>query len=141
MKKLLRQFRHGERGFTLIELLVVVAILGVLAAVVVPNVGKFMGSGTIEAANTETHNVQTAVLAYMVDNSLATITGGGSVGPVADIGPGSANGTTVKSFIMGTLQATYTISAEGEIVEPVTPEDPGKWASLAWSADAGWYKP
>jgi len=137
MKRLLKQFRYGEKGFTLIELLVVIAILGVLAAVVVPNVGRFMGAGTVEAANTESHNIQTAVLAYMVDNSLATITGGGSVGPAADIGPGP-NGTTVKSFITGILQATYTISSEGEITG-ATAEATGKWSSLSWSATAGWF--
>jgi len=139
MKRLLRQFRYGERGFTLIELLVVVAILGVLAAVVVPNVGKFMGSGTIEAANTETHNVQTAVLAYMADNNLATITGGGSVGPAVDL-PAGPKGTTAKSFITGTLQATYTISAGGEITAAI-PEATGKWSALSWDAAKGWYKP
>ncbi len=142
MKRFIKKFRYGEKGFTLIELLVVVAILGVLTAVVVPNVGKFMGSGTVEAANTETHNVQTAVLTFMVDNSLATIDPdlGTTVGPATDIGPapGSAN-ITVKSFIMGTMQATYAISAEGEITAAVA-DEAGKWASLFWSADAGWFK-
>ena len=53
MKRFMKSFRYGEKGFTLIELLVVVAILGILAAVVIPNVGKFFGAGAVEAANTE----------------------------------------------------------------------------------------
>jgi len=68
--------KRGEKGFTLIELLIVVAILGVLAAVVIPNVGRFIGRGETEAAATEKTNIQTAVIAMMTDNNLSELPAG-----------------------------------------------------------------
>ena len=65
--------KRGERGFTLIELLIVVAILGVLAAVVIPNVQRFIGAGEEEAAETELSTIQTAVVAMMVDNQVSEL--------------------------------------------------------------------
>ena len=65
--------KRGEKGFTLIELLIVVAILGVLAAVVIPNVGRFIGRGEAEAKDTELSNMQSAVVAMMVDNGLSAL--------------------------------------------------------------------
>jgi len=65
--------KRGEKGFTLIELLIVVAILGVLAAVIIPNVGRFIGAGEEEAQETELSNIRTAVVAMMVDNQLSEL--------------------------------------------------------------------
>ncbi len=74
MRGFTKRFSYGQKGFTLIELLVVVAILGVLAAVVMPNVSKFMGSGKTEAGKTELANVQLAMTAMMADTSSSNVT-------------------------------------------------------------------
>jgi prepilin-type N-terminal cleavage/methylation domain-containing protein len=65
--KVRRSFRYGEKGFTLIELLIVVAILGILAAVLIPNVFGFLRTGNLAAANTEVATVKTAAAAYYAE--------------------------------------------------------------------------
>jgi len=63
MDRLARFFRSGEKGFTLIELLVVVAILGLLVAILIPNVISFIGEGESESNAEVQHTVQLAVTA------------------------------------------------------------------------------
>jgi type IV pilus assembly protein PilA len=101
VKKLFKQFKYGKKGFTLIELLVVVAILGVLAAVAIPNVAKFIGSGKEEAANTELANVQTAVTAYMAAND--------------GVAPDSTDDLLPTYLLQDVKYGPYTIAADGTV--------------------------
>ncbi|MEY4421423.1 MAG: ral secretion pathway protein GspG [Pseudomonadota bacterium] len=57
-----------QRGFTLIELMVVLAILGVLAALVVPNVLNRADDARITAAKADVGNLMQALKLYRLDN-------------------------------------------------------------------------
>ena len=103
LKKLTKKFRYGQKGFTLIELLVVVAILGVLAAVAIPNVSKFIGEGQTEALNSEVSSLQTALTAYMVANDGRCPASGDYA--TADTTTGD---TLVPDYLSKAPEATYT---------------------------------
>jgi general secretion pathway protein G len=60
--------RALRRGFTLIELMVVLVIIGVLAALIVPNVLDRTDDARVTAARTDTHNLMQALKLYRLDN-------------------------------------------------------------------------
>lgn len=118
----------NEKGFTLIELLVAVAILGVLAAVAVPNIGKFIDKGQEESYATELYNIRVATLALLADsdsklldddydtptNDMSTIT--------ADSGVLSLD-MYINGLVDGKLASDcqYTFTQDGEVVTQITP--------------------
>jgi prepilin-type N-terminal cleavage/methylation domain-containing protein len=117
MKSLMKRMHRGEKGFTLIELLIVVAILGIIAAVVIPNLGAFMVTGKLSAANSEVENVKSASLAYYAENSAWP-----------------ADSSVLGPFLAGNISSTYGFDTSYGWVVNAT----GGWDTqgLAWSSGA-----
>ena len=67
-RRLLTRSRRGQRGFTLIEIMVVVIILGILAAIVAPNVIGRVGDAQITAAKSDIRGIENALKLYRLDN-------------------------------------------------------------------------
>ena len=93
---------RGQKGLTLIELLIVVAILGIIAAVIIPNIGTFMTMGVVSAANTEAENVKTASLAYYADSG---------IWPVHT--DSTSGNYSFTDYYAGTLKASYSFDTDG----------------------------
>ena len=117
MRRILRGVRRGEKGFTLIELLIVIAILGILAAVVVPNLAGFIGAGNAAAANQEVANIETSAMAYYAENG---------------DWPGTSDVLVTDGYISATPQYyVYSFDAYGKV--DITDGDPSIIGDLTWN--------
>jgi len=124
VKRFLKSFHYGHRGFTLIELLVVVAILGVLALVVVPNVTRMLGVADVAAANTEAATVETAAVAYIAENN--------GVVPV----PFTSEVLLTEGppYLTRLPKATYGLDTGGMILSATVLTE-GGWTGIEWNPE------
>jgi len=68
--------KKDERGFTLIELMIVIAIIGILAAIAIPQFSAYRTRSYNSAAQSDLRNAATAQEAYYVDHQTYTGTPG-----------------------------------------------------------------
>ena len=108
LKKLVTRVAKGQGGFTLIEMIVVVGIIAVLAAVIVPNIGKFIGSGEQGAKNAEWGSVQTAMNAMMAEQAITAVTASTSGNPGTRNWSALPAGTNTAT-LDGYLQSASTV--------------------------------
>lgn len=60
----MKNFRLNKKGFTLIELMIVIAIIGVLAAIAIPNFISYRNRSYCSATETTARNVAAAIAEY-----------------------------------------------------------------------------
>ena len=68
------KFKKGQKGFTLIELMIVIAIIGILAAIAIPQFTAYRQRGFNAAMQSDLRNAATAQEAYYTDGQVYTTT-------------------------------------------------------------------
>jgi type IV pilus assembly protein PilA len=122
-----RMNKKNEKGFTLIELMIVIAIIGILAAIAIPQFSAYRRRSYNSAAQSDLRNAATAQEAYFVDHStytsnVADLTGAGGLSQTARVNITiTAGSTNAVNYAMTAYHnagnKTYTLNGPGGTIQ------------------------
>jgi prepilin-type N-terminal cleavage/methylation domain-containing protein len=100
---MLSRLRRRQHGFTLIELLIVVAIIGIIAALLIPNFLDALQKSKQKRTEADMRNIGTAMFSWLTDQAGAAAAGAAATG---DVDMGNFQ-TTVQSDLSTVLVSQY----------------------------------
>ena len=108
----------GSNGFTLIELLITLVVIGIIAAIAIPNLVSAIDRGKQKRTMADMRSIGTAVEAYMVDNGKYPVAADAAelalqIAP-SYIRPMPATDGWNNSYIVTAETTTYTITSKGK---------------------------
>lgn len=140
------QMNKGQQGFTLIELMIVVAIIGILAAIAIPQYQSYVARSQVARVVGEINSLKTAAEDQLLQGKLdATSTAGdlgfaGSnlLGDVTVVDPADATATIAQDnpllTVANTGQLTMVATLNGDVATAIK----GATVTLTRTASGTW---